>query len=517
MPFKKSQKQDQAKIKETALDKNTEQIQQTFPLRKRIGLILGPVTFILILVFIPVTESFTFPMRSAFASTVWIALWWLTEAVPIPATSMLPLLLFPLTGVMSFGETATGYADSIVFLFLGGFMLAAAMQRWNLHRRIALTIVKAMGPQPKRLIFGFMLATGFLSMWISNTATSMMLMPVGLAVTLQIARLIKEQELDIEVEAGRFSFGTALMLGIAFSASIGGMGTLIGTPPNAIFASVAESTLEIDISFLDWMIFGFPLAIVFIIVAWFYLISYFKLNQIKGLEAGKEVIEEEIRQLGPMKHEEIMVLTVFSIVALGWITRSLFLDEIIPALNDPMIAIIGASMLFILPSDISRGIFLLDWDSAVKIPWGILLLFGGGIAIATSFSESGLTGWLGDQLAILQHIPPLIVIFGIFALVVFLSNITSNTGTVSMILPVMIAMAGTMAVHPLGFMIVATSAASFAFILPVATPPNAVIFGSGYVSIGQMARAGLGITLITILLLPVILYFWLPLTWGVSF
>ncbi len=517
MPSQKPKEQDQAKIKETVLGKSTEQNQQTFSLRKRIGLILGPVMFILILVFIPVTESFTFPMRSAFASTVWIALWWLTEAVPIPATSMLPLLLFPLTGVMSFGETATGYADSIVFLFLGGFMLAAAMQRWNLHRRMALTVVKAMGPQPARLIFGFMIATGFLSMWISNTATSMMLMPVGLAVTLQVARLIKEQKLDIEVEAGKFSFGTALMLGIAFSASIGGMGTLIGTPPNAIFASVAESTLEIDISFLDWMIFGFPLAIVFIIVAWFYLVNYFKLNQIKGLEAGKEVIDEEIRQLGPMKHEEKMVLTVFSIVALGWITRSLFLDEIIPALNDPMIAIIGASLLFILPSDIRRGVFLLDWDSAVKIPWGILLLFGGGIAIATSFSESGLTGWLGDQLAILQHIPPLIVIFGIFALVVFLSNITSNTGTVSMILPVMIAMAGTMAVHPLGFMIVATSAASFAFILPVATPPNAVIFGSGYVSIEQMARAGLWITLITILLLPLILYFWLPLTWGVSF
>ncbi len=506
-------KTNREKIEKAAAGKHT---YSAFPPRKKIGLLVGPLFFILCLVLVPVSESFTYAMRSALASTGWIAIWWLTEAVPIPATSVLPLILFPLTGVMSFEKTATGYADSIVFLFLGGFMLAAAMQRWNLHRRMALTIVKAMGPEPNRLIFGFMLATGFLSMWISNTATSMMLMPVGLAVIMQVARLIKEQNLEIEIEAGKFSFGTALMLGIAYSASVGGMATLIGTPPNAIFASVAEATLDRSISFLDWMLFGFPLAVVFIIVTWFYLTRVFRLDQIKGLEAGKEVIEEEITRLGHVKHEEKMVLLVFSLVALGWISRSLLLEDIIPALNDPMIAVLGALVLFFIPSDMSRGVFLLDWDTAVRIPWGILLLFGGGIAIAGSFSESGLTEWLGSRLAVLEQTPPLLIVFGIFALVVFLSNVTSNTGTVSMILPVMIAMAGAMAVHPLGFMIVATAAASFAFILPVATPPNAVVFGSGYISIEQMARAGLGITLITILLLPLILYFWLPLVWGVA-
>jgi len=515
MKNNQEQKVDQEKLKESVLGEAGKE-QQEYPRRKKIGLLAGPLFFLLCLAFLPVSESFSLPMRNALASTGWIAIWWLTEAVPIPATSMLPLLLFPLTGVMEFRDTAVGYADSIVFLFLGGFIIAAAMQRWNLHRRIALTIVKAMGPKPTRLIFGFMLATGFLSMWISNTATSMMLMPVGLAVILQLARIIKEQNLEIEVEAGKFAFGTALMLGIAYSASIGGMGTLIGTPPNAIFASVAESSLETDISFLDWIIFGFPLAMVFIIVAWFYLVKYFKLDKIKELVADASIIENEIKQLGPMKAEEKKVLAVFSLVALGWITRGLIFEELLPALNDSMIAIAGALILFILPSDFNRGTFILDWDSAVKIPWGILILFGGGIAIAGSFEESGLTEWLGQQLAILQDTPPLLVIFGIFALVVFLSNITSNTGTVSMILPVMIAMAGAMAVHPLGFMIVATSAASFAFILPVATPPNAVIFSSGYVPIEKMARVGLGITLITILLLPLILYLWLPLTWGIS-
>ena len=506
--------QDETLKEEVLGEKGKEQ--QDYPRRKKIGLVMGPLFFVLCLLLVPASESFTLPMRNAFASTGWIAIWWLTEAIPIPATSILPLLLFPLTGVMEFTDTATGYADSIVFLFLGGFIIAAAMQRWNLHRRIALGIVKTMGTQPKRLVFGFMLATGFLSMWISNTATSMMLMPVGLAVILQVARLIKEQNLNIEIEAGKFSFGSALMLGIAYSASVGGLGTLIGTPPNAIFASVAESSLEINISFLDWMIFAFPLAIVFIIVVWYYLVKYFKLDDIKGLAAGKEVIDEEIKQLGPMKAEEKKVLIVFSLVALGWITRGLFLEGALPALNDSMIALAGAAILFVLPANLKKGIFILDWESAVKIPWGILLLFGGGIAIAGSFEESGLTEWLGQQLAALQHTPPLLVIFGIFGLVVFLSNVTSNTGTVSMILPVMIAMAGAMAIHPMGFMIVATAAASFAFILPVATPPNAVIFSSGYVPIEKMARAGLGITLITIALLPLILYLWLPFTWGIS-
>jgi len=498
------------KLKEEIIGKRPE---RKYSLYKKIGLLMGPLLFTLCLIFVPVSETFTLPMRNTLASTCWIAIWWLSEAVPIPATSLLPLILFPLTGVMEFEQTAAGYADSIVFLFLGGFMLAAAMQRWNLHRRIALTIIKAVGAQPSRLIFGFMLATGFLSMWISNTATSMMLMPVGLAVILQVAGLIKEQKLNIEVEAGKFSFGTALMLGIAYSASVGGMATLIGTPPNAIFASVAESTLGRNISFMDWMAFGFPLAAVFIVIAWFYVIKYFRVEQIKGLKVGKEVIAGEISQLGKMKHEEKMVLFVFSLVAVGWITRSLLFEDIFPALSDPMIAVTGALILFFLPSDISKGEFLLDWDTAVKIPWGILLLFGAGIAIAGSFSESGLTGWLGNQLAVLKSAPELLVFFGVFALVVFLSNITSNTGTVSMILPVMIAMAGAMAVHPLGFMIVATTAASYAFILPVATPPNAVVFSSGYISIEQMARAGIGITLITIILLPLILFVWLPLVW----
>lgn len=503
-------------FKQRVLGTKGDDVGQEMPLRRVIGLPAGPLIFLACMLLLPAGDGFTAAMRGAVASTGWIACWWLTEAVPLPATSLLPLLLFPLTGVLPFQETATGYADSIVFLFLGGFILARAMQRWDLHRRLALSIVRAMGAEPARLVFGFMAATAFLSMWISNTATAMMLMPVGLAVILQVAGLVQEKNLAIEIEAGKFAFGTALMLGIAYAASVGGMATLIGTPPNAIFASVAMSALERDISFLDWLIFGLPLSLFFVFVCWLYLVRYFGLGRFKGLEGGRDAIDAEIARLGVIKREEIMVLAVFCLVALGWLTRGLLLESFFPSLNDSMIALGGALLLFFLPSRTGRGVFLMNWDEAVKIPWGILLLFGGGIAIAGGFTGSGLTAWLGERLAVLQNAPSLLVVLGIFAVVVMLSNITSNTGTVSMILPVMLAMGAAMAVNPLGLMVVATTAASFAFILPVATPPNAIVFGSGYISIDQMARAGIGITALTVLLMPLLLALWLPLVWGLS-
>ncbi len=485
--------------------------------RQMAGLIMGPFLFFAGQLILPVNDSFTEPMKGVIISTLWIATWWLTEAVPLPVTSLLPLVLFPLNGVYTFSETAVGYANPIVFLFMGGFMLAAALQRWNLHRRIALTIIKLVGTQPSRLVFGFMVATGFLSMWISNTATAMMLVPVGLAVVFQVSQLLTEQEMEIDTSAGKFGFGTALMLGIAYSASIGGMGTLIGTPPNAIFVSIADASLGIDISFFDWLVFGLPISILFTCLAWFYLVKVFKLGRISNISGANKVIDAEMRKLGKMIRGEVMVLIIFMLVALGWVFRSLFLVDLIPSLTDPMIAVIGALLLFILPVDIRKGVFILDWDSAVKIPWGILILFGGGIAIANGFSESGLTEWLGNHLGFLAGAPQLLIIAGILIFIMFLSNITSNTGTVSMMLPVMVAMAGAMSVNSLVFMITATVAASFAFVLPVATPPNAVVFSSGYVSIDQMARSGLGLTIITAVILPVLLYFWLPYAWGFSF
>ena len=484
--------------------------------RGKIGLFLGPGLFLLFMLLVPVGESFTASMRAAAASTIWIAVWWVTEAIPIPATSLLPLVLFPLTGTISFGETTVGYANPNVFLFLGGFMLAVTMQRWNLHRRLALAIISVVGTDPSRLILGFMLATGILSMWISNTATAMMMLPIGLAVILQVADMAQAQGIKVQAGPGKFPFGTALMLGIAYSASVGGVGTLIGTPPNAIFASVASSTYGIDISFAQWLLYGLPLSIIFLFLSWFYLIKFFNMKNLKGLKGGSGVIDEERKALGPVSKAEALTGIIFLCVALAWITRSFLLVKIFPDITDHLIAVLAVIFLFITPVDFKKGKFLLDWDTAVKIPWGILLLFGGGISIASSFSKTGLDIWIGGQLGSLEGMSIFFIMLCIVTLVVFLSNVTSNTGTVSMMLPVMVAMAIAMQVHPFGLMIAATTAASFAFMLPVGTPPNAVVFGSGYISIPEMARTGFILTLITIILVPIITYFWIPIAWGID-
>ncbi len=486
-----------------------------YGLRQRIGLLAGPALFLGLLM-VPITETFTADMRTAAACTAWVAVWWVTEAIPIPATSLLPLVLFPLMGVLPFEETAVGYADPNVFLFMGGFMLAVAMQKWNLHRRIALNIINRMGTDPAKLILGFMVATAFLSMWISNTATAMMMLPIGVAVIMQIARLAREQNLNIDTRARKFPFGTALMLGIAYSATVGGVGTLIGTPPNAIFASVAGSVLDQHITFSQWMLYGVPIAVVFTFVCWYYLVQAFPIQKLEGLRGGREVIRQEIEELGPIGKGEKMVLAVFVLVAVTWVFRSLILQDFVPGLSDPLIAILGAGLLFLLPTNFEKGEFLLDWDTALEIPWGVLLLFGGGISIASGFTETGLASWMGNQLAVLEHTSMLWVMLAVVTLVVLLSNVTSNTGTVSMMLPVMVAMAMAMNVHPYALMITATTAGSFAFMLPVGTPPNAVVFGSEYITIPQMAKTGLFLTVAAIATLPLITYFWLPLTWGIN-
>jgi len=490
--------------------------QPDYGMRERVGLTLGPVSFVLLMLFLPVSEAFTPLMRSAAASTVWVAIWWVTEALPIPATSLLPLILFPLTGVVSFEDTVVGYADPNVFLFLGGFMLAVCMQRWNLHRRLALTIIHKVGTNPATLILGFMVSTAFLSMWISNTATAMMMLPIGMAVIGQVATLVNRENMGIETGFGKFSFGTALMLGIAYSATIGGVGTLIGTPPNAIFASVVGSTFDMDISFAQWLLYGFPIAMIFTLLAWAYLVRAFPIKQLGHIRGGEEVVRRELESLGSMSRAEKRIGTVFVCVALLWIFRSLLLQDLIPGLTDPLIAVVAAVVLFLIPVDFGRGEFLLDWDSAVEIPWGILLLFGAGIAIAAGFTETGLSEWVGGRLAGLAGVPMLVIMLAVVALVVLLSNVTSNTGTVSMMLPVMVAMAVTMQVHPYALMITCATAGSFAFLLPVGTPPNAVVFGSRYITIPQMAKAGLLLTIMTILLLPLVTYFWLPVAWGID-
>ncbi|ANU20339.1 anion transporter [Planococcus plakortidis] len=479
-----------------------------------IGLFLGPLLFILTMLFFN-PEGLTPEAKAILASTIWIATWWITEAIPIPATSLLPIVLFPLTGGLDVGATTSAYGNDTIFLFMGGFMIALTMEKWNLHKRIALTIISLIGTNTERIILGFMVATGFLSMWISNTATAMMMVPIGLAIIYQVSEALKHDD-SIDTSQENFGFGKALMLGIAYSASLGGIATLIGTPPNTLLAGAVNEIYGIEITFAEWMLFGVPLAWIFILVAWFYLVKIAFPLKLKQLPGGSAVIKEQKTELGNASYEEKIVFAIFLLAALAWITRSFLLVEFLPGLNDAMVGLIAALILFAIPSKNRRGDHLLDWATAVKLPWGILLLFGGGLAIAAGFTQSGLSEWVGGQLIGLQGINVLIIVLVVAAFVLFLTEITSNTATASMMFPIMASLAVALGIHPYALMVTAAVTASCAFMLPVATPPNAVVFGSGYLKIIDMARAGFILNVFGIVFVGLAVYYFLPIVWDID-
>ncbi|QZA89000.1 SLC13 family permease [Salinarchaeum sp. IM2453] len=497
--------------------------------RQKVGFVLGPALFLLIFLF-PSPEGLAYEAQTTAAITAWVAAWWMSEAIPIPATSILPIVLFPVTGALPVAETTPSYAHPLIFLFMGGFFLAMAMQRWGLHRRIALRIIKAVGTTPSRLILGFMLATAFLSMWISNTATVMMMVPIALAVIYQTADLVKQTDMSIPTGTGEFRFGVALMLCIAYGASVGGVATLIGTPPNIIFAGQAGELFGETISFYEWMLYGVPIAAVGIVMVYVYVSRLAMKPQFESLPVGIDTIDRQLKELGDMSRQELMVLIVFAGMAVSWIGVSL-IDEAsfvllgidfdaipIPDDADTIVAIGGAMVLFTIPTKTSDGghTFLLNWTHAVKIPWGVILLFGGGLAIANAFGETGLAVWIGDQLSVLEGTGMLIIILVVVTMTVFLTEVTSNTATTAMLMPILAGVAIGISVHPYGLMIGAATAASFAFMLPVATPPNAIVFGSGYITIPQMAKVGIGLNILGIILVLAIVLTWLPVAWGIE-
>ena len=464
--------------------------------RQRLGLMLGPALFFLMFI-IPVPADMSPAGMAVAAVTILMAVWWITEAIPIPATALLPIALFPLLDVIPASQVTLSYANHLIFLFMGGFLIAVTMERWNLHKRIALHTIRIIGTTPRRIILGFMLATAFLSMWISNTATAMMMVTIGIAVLGHTSTRVAEQ--GSESTEAQQQFSTALMLGIAYAASIGGVATLIGTPPNAILAGVVEKNHGITIGFAQWMSFGLPLSLVMLAITWFYLTRVgFKIAD-EELPGGRDTIEHECKQLGPITKQEKRVLMVFIAVAAAWLLRGLFNIESLGMIRDSTIAIIGALLLFVIPSDFRKGEFLLDWPTAVKIPWDIMLLFGGGFALANAFQVSGLTEWMAGELNVLQGANVVLMVMAIVTLVVFLTEVTSNTATASLLLPIMGALAYAMGTSPLALMIAVAIAASFAFMLPVATPPNAIVFGSRQVTIPQMAKAGIWLNIIGIL------------------
>ena len=473
---------------------------------KTIGLLGGPVCFVLVLLLVH-PQDMSEEARRVLAGTLWIAIWWITEAIPIAATSLLPLVLFPLTGALDIKSTASSFGHPYVFLYAGGFIVAIAIERWNLHRRIALNIINLIGTDIKSIILGFMVATAFLSMWISNTATSVMMLPIGTAIVTQLKDNPQTKKNETLI------FGKALMLAIAYSASIGGMATLIGTPPNLVLAGVVQENYGIEITFAQWIVFGLPLSALLLFICWQYLVRFAFTFEQKTFPGGRTEIKKHLHQLGTMSFEEKSVLRVFILTALAWISRSFLLQRILPDIDDTIIAISGALILFVLPAKAEKRP-IINWEEAVTLPWGVLFLFGGGLAIAEGFQTTGLATWIGRQMTLVQGINIMLLILILIAAVNFLTEITSNLATTAMILPILASMAVTLNVHPYVLLAGATVAASCAFMLPVATPPNAVVFGSGYLTIPDMVRAGIWMNVLSIILLTLLTYFFLPAVWG---
>jgi len=496
-----------------------------YAMRHRIGLVLGPVLFIFF-VFLP--GSFL-PSQARYvgATALLMAAWWICESIPLAATALIPLVAFPLLKVMPAREVASSYASGEIFLFMGGFFIAVAIERWGLHRRIALSIVSLVGCKGERIIFGFMIATAFLSMWISNTATTMMMLPIGLAVlvTLEERYLKRESE---HFESGRGygkrggfdSFRMALMLAIAYSANIGGIGTLIGTPPNIVFASQVRA-LGIhsgEVTFIQWMMVGLPLVVVFIPITWFILTrSVMKVRDFL-LVGGEEAIKKEKEKLGPMGVGEKRTLVIFVLVVLAWITRGdirigeftlrgwASLTSLGNYVHDSTVAILAALALFLTPVNLDKGEFILNWKSASRIPWGILILFGGGIALGRGFTSSHLAESIAQTMSLISGAPLVVIIVVTSLVVTFLTEITSNTAIATIFLPILAATAGGLGMDPFMLMIPATISASCAFMLPVATPPNAIVFSSGAIPMSGMVKVGVIMNIIGVVLVTSLMY-----------
>lgn len=487
---------------------------------KRLALILAPLLSLFIVLFADL-EPGNKQVTYCFAVALLMAIWWITEAIPLAVTALLPVALFPLFGVVDGKTVSSMYFNHLIFLFIGGFLMAFAMERWNLHRRIALRILILFGISPGRILLGFMLATSFLSMWMSNTATAMMMVPIALSIILKLEESLGEKNVN--------KYNVGLLLGIAYSASIGGVATLVGTPPNLSFARIVSIIFPemTEISFADWFIYALPVTILLFIAAWLLLyFMYRPKKRWKKLEISD--FRKEYAALGKAKTEEKVVLILFVVLAFLWIFRSGFNIQsfVVPGwaqlfnnpsyINDGTVAIFIAILLFIIPSKSRKGEQIMDWETARKIPWNIVLLFGGGFALAQGFVESGLSTWFGEQLAGLANVEPLLLTLANVTMVSFLTELTSNVATTEMILPILAGLSVTIKINPLLLMIPATLAASLAFMLPVATPPNAIIFGTNRIRVKDMVRTGILLNLLGIIIATLIMYFWGTLVFDID-
>jgi len=497
---------------------------------KKIGLVLGPSLFLATILLTPSDDALPFGAVVVLAATLWMATWWITEAIPIYVTALLPLAIFPLLGVTDIRETSASYADPIVFLFLGGFLIAKAIEKTGLHKRFALTMLRIFGTRPKYIVAAFMIVTGFMSAWMSNTATTLLMLPIAVAVISQFSNspILNARKKEM--------FATCLLLSIAYSASLGGVATLIGTPPNAIFASLAQSLADVEVNFTQWMFVAMPISAVSLFVVWWYLTNFgAKVTDIPSLTEEKDQIESELAKLGRMAKNEKVMMAVFAATATAWISRGLVWKDALPMVDDSMIAIAAALSLFIIrvpkvkqrlesQIDTSNDFdmtsnndadALLDWKTAVKIPWGVLILIGGGLALANGFASTQLDDWIAGQLMFLGQTPHLIIIiFAIVAVTVFSGEIISNTATAALFIPITASLAVSLGIPPVYLMAPVAVATSYSFIIPISTPPNAIVFSTGHVTAAKMARAGLPLALIGVGIVTLLTSVLVPLIWG---
>ncbi|MFB4473157.1 DASS family sodium-coupled anion symporter [Oceanobacillus caeni] len=480
---------------------------------QKVGLILGPLLFLLTLLFFH-PEGLSPEARSVLAVTLWVATWWITEPIPIPVSSLIPIILLPMTGALDGNTVVSSYGNDIIFLFLGGFFIATAMEKWNLHKRMALSIISIIGTSPQRIVLGFMVSTAFLSMWVSNTAATMMLIPMGLAIVQQASSSLKEGKYASDIP----KFEKSVIFGIGYAATIGGLGTLIGTPPLSILAGTVSQMFDTEISFAGWMAVGVPIVILLIPLLWLYLTKVvYKIN-FRELPGGKEQIYKERKSLGKISYEEKAVAFVFAFAAFMWITRTFIWENIVevPGISDGIIAMMATVLLFLIPAKREEGSKIMEWKDSKDIPWGILILFGGGLAIAAGFTSSGLSEWIGQQLAGLEGMNILLVIFISTLVILLLTEITSNTATATMIIPVVASLALALNLHPYALMVPCAMAANCSFMLPVGTPPNAIMYGTGKLTITEMVKNGFWLNNFTLVLVVLVVYFYLPVVWGID-
>lgn len=461
---------------------------------KYYGLFAGPVCFILML-FIPNPLPLDGEAWKVLAAASWMIIWWVTEAVPIFATALIPMTLLPLLGIFSIGESTAPYANPIIFLFMGGFLIALAMEKWNLHKRIALTLITKTGTKANGIILGFMLATFTLSMWISNTATAVMMLPIAMSV---ISLLV--HELGLDKEDKRFKrFSLSLLLGIAYSANIGGASTIIGTPPNVVMVGYLKEFYDYDLPFGNWLLIGLPICALILIITYLMLVHWLYPNNLGHLAGSEEIIRRELKAMGPISSPEKRVLGIFIATALGWILLQPINNLIgSPLLNNTVVGMVGGTLMFFFPLDLKRSKFLLNWKYTEKLPYGILLLFGGGLCLAKAMEITGIIELVGNYISQKGPYPFWILVFLLTAVMLYMTELMSNVALVTIFLPVVIGIAQGLEIPGLMLVAPVTIAASCAFMMPISTPPNAIVFASGHIKIKDMVRAGFFLNILSI-------------------